>query len=137
LLLSKRFDRAQREPFTTESAERNARLPAISSAASATTATSAASTAAISTVASTAASAATTTTALGFGTSFIDVDGASTNLRSVQSSDSFIAVFIARHFHKAESAGATSVTVRHDADTIHLAVAFEDLPQFVFIGVEA
>ncbi len=115
--------------------QRSLELPAIPSAAT-TAAASAASTTAVATVTATAAATA-ATTPFRFWPGFVHVDRTATHLRSVQRSDRLIAVFVARHLDEAKSAGATSITVRHDADTIHLAVAFEDLPQFVFIGVEA
>src|SRR5579863_7724118 len=40
---------------------------------------------------------------LGFGTGLIHIDGAASDLRPVQSSDSFLAFFSICHFHKRES----------------------------------
>jgi lysozyme family protein len=58
-------------------------------------------------------------------------------LRSVQRSDRFLSIFIAGHFHKAETARASSIAVRHNADPVHLSERFKHLPQFVFRCVEA
>jgi hypothetical protein len=84
--------------------------------------------------------AATTTTtaagAFGFGTRFVYVQCSSTNLRAVQRSDRFLSVLGACHFDKAKSARASSVAIRHDADSIHLAVNFEKLTQLFFGRVE-
>jgi hypothetical protein len=109
---------------------RTRELPAI-----AATTTTAATASAVAPVAATAAS--TTAGALGLRPSFVDVDRASTNLRTVQRSDGFFAVFIAGHFNESETAGATRVTIGHDANAIHLPVSFKNLSQFFLAGIEA
>ena len=72
----------------------------------------------------------------GFGTRFVYVQSSSTNLGAVQRSDRFLSVLGACHFDKAKSARASSVAIRHDADSIHLAVNFEKLTQLFFGRVE-
>jgi hypothetical protein len=110
-------------------------LPAV--ATSATTAAASATISAIAAATTATAEASASATALGLGPGFIDVDGASADLRSVQCGDRLLAVFIARHLDKTEAAGASRVAVRQDADAVDLTVALEDLPQFILICVEA
>ena len=105
-------------------------LPAVAPAA--TTAASAT----ISAIAAEATTAA-APTSLGFGARFVDVDGASANLLTVESGDGFFAVFVTIHFYETETAGAAGVTIGHDADAVDLSVGLEHLPQFVFVRVEA
>jgi hypothetical protein len=108
-------------------------LPAVvPSAASTTTAAAAA---AISAIASTAASA--TAGAFSFGTGFVHVDGASADLRAVERSDGFLAVFVAGHFDESEAAGASGLAVRHNTYAVHLTITLKQLPEFVFVGIEA
>ena len=80
---------------------------------------------------------ASTAAALGLGSSLVDVDGPSAELRAVQSRNGFLSVVITGHLNETEAPGTPSVSIRHDADTVHLTVAFKDLPQFIFIGIEA
>jgi hypothetical protein len=86
-------------------------------------------------------SAATTTTAAAsgafrLGARFVHVQRASADLRSVQSSDRFLSVFGARHLDETKAARTACVPVGEDADTIHLAVHFEQLTQFVLRCIE-
>jgi hypothetical protein len=76
-----------------------ASLPAISAAAATAAATSAAAPSAV-----TATVAAATTAALGFRPGLIDVEGASAHVRSIESSDGFLALFCVGHLHKTEAA---------------------------------
>src|SRR5579862_466753 len=109
-------------------------LPAVAPSATATTmATAITSTAAApapSAVASTAAVAASTTTAATFGlrTRFVHVDGAAADLRTVQSRDRLVSIFIAGHLHETEAARTPRVAVGHDADPVNLSVSFKRLP---------
>src|SRR5579872_1260069 len=98
-------------------------------------ATAAAAIAAVSAIAESDA-ATTASSALSLGTGFVHVDGASADLGAVQCCDGFLAVLIAGHFDEAETAGAAGVAVGHDTDAIDLTVTFENLPEFVFVGVE-
>jgi hypothetical protein len=107
-------------------------LPAIAATATATTAATAS---AVTPIATAATTAATGTFRLGPG--FVHVDGASANLRAVESGDRFLAVFIAGHFHESETAGAACVAIGHDANAIHLSVPFKNLSQFFLAGIEA
>jgi len=100
----------------------------------------AASTTAASTITSIAesATAATASSAtFGLGSSFIHIDGTSAELGAVQSSYSFVSVFVAGHFDKPETARAAGIAIGQNTYTIHLPVALEHLPEFVFVGIEA
>jgi hypothetical protein len=59
----------------------------------------------------------------------IDLQSASTKLRSVQCRDCFISFSGIRHFHKSESASASRFAVGHDAYFFHRAVCFKHRPQ--------
>jgi hypothetical protein len=88
---------------------------------------------------STATSAATeaSTPAFGFGPGFVDVDRATADLRTIQSSNCLFAIFVAIHLDEAKAAGAACVAIGQNADALHLSVALKSLPQLVFVGVEA
>ena len=103
-----------------------ATLPAIASSAA-----SAAASAAVT------ASAASTAAAFRLRPRLVDVDGASADLRSIQCSDGFFPVLVARHLYKSEATRAAGIAVSHDAHAVDLSVGFEQLPQFVFVGIEA
>src|SRR5579864_407021 len=83
--------------------------------------------------AATAASAA----AIRFRTSFIHVDGASANLATVERGDGFVSIVIVHHFDEPEAPRTSGIPVGENADPLDLTVALEQLPQFVFVGVEA
>jgi len=99
-------------------------------------AAAAAAAAAIPTIAATTAAAA-PPTAFGLGARFVDVDGASADLRTVQSRNGLLSILVARHLYETEPARASGVAVGHDAYAVHLSVRLKKLPQFVFVGVEA
>jgi hypothetical protein len=106
--------------------------------ATAIASTTAAATSAIaSSAAAPTVTAATTAAALGLRARFVDVDGATADLRTVQGRNRFFSIFVAGHFHETESARAPRVAVGHDADPINLSVRFKRLPEFVFVSVEA
>jgi hypothetical protein len=105
-------------------------------------ATAAATSAAVSTIASAAtttavATAATTTAAFGLGPRFIYVDGASADLRTVESGNCLFSIFVAGHLNETKAARAAGIAIGHDAHAVDLSVRFEELPKFIFIGVEA
>jgi hypothetical protein len=107
------------------------------SAAAATTISAAPTPTAVSaTVSTTATVSAATAATLHFRAGFVHIEGAAADLAAVEGCDGFVAFFRIRHFHKSETAGAAGVTVGHDADAIHLSMRREQLPQFVFPGVE-
>ena len=83
-----------------------------------------------------AASASTGAATLGFGTGFVHVERAASQLGAIEGSDCFITLFGVRHFYETETAGAACVAVGHDADAIHLAVGFEEAAQFFFARIE-
>jgi hypothetical protein len=109
--------------------------PAVATAPATATTTAATAATTIPAIAATAAT--TTASAFGFGSRLIDVDGASTDRGSIQSRDRLLAVFVASHLNESEATGAPGVAVRHDAYAVHLPEGFKDLPQFVFVRVEA
>ena len=94
---------------------------------------------AIAATSATAASAETTTatSAVGLGASFVDIDGASADLAPVKGCYGFLTVFVAVHFNEAKAAGASGIAIGHDTDTVDLAIAFKELPEFVFTSIEA
>jgi hypothetical protein len=82
------------------------------------------------TASSAASASATTTTAaatLCLWTSFIDVQCAAAELRSIQSSDCLFSVFVIRHFHETEAARPTGIAIRHDGDPIDLPILLKHL----------
>ena len=99
--------------------------------------TAAAPAAPISAIAATAASTAKTATALRLGSRFVDIDRASADRGSIQSGDRLLAIFIAGHFHESETPRSSGVSVCHDAHAVDLSERLKQLPQFVFICVEA
>jgi hypothetical protein len=102
-----------------------------------TTATAAAATVSAAISAPASAVASTAARVLGFGARLIHVERASADLRAVQRSDGLLSILVARHFHKAESARASSIAVGHDADPVHLTMRLKHLPQFFFRCVKA
>src|ERR1700685_1061318 len=109
------------------------RLPASPASATAAAATTVATT--ISAPASAVPSAA--SGVFGLRTRLVHIERASAHLRAVQCGDGLFSVFIAGHFHKAESARASGIAVGHDADPVHLPVRLKHLPQFFFRCVKA
>jgi hypothetical protein len=92
--------------------------------------------AAVSTVASAAAIATPSSGVLGLGPGLVDVERSSSNLRAVQRGDGFFSFFVVGHFHKTEPARTAGVTVGQDADAVDLPIGLENLPEFVFRGIE-
>jgi hypothetical protein len=68
---------------------------------------------------------------------FIHINCASTKLCAIEPCDCFFSLLGVRHFNERESARAAGITVGENAYSIHLAVGFESLAQFVLGGVEA
>ncbi len=77
-----------------------------------------------------------TTGALGLGTSLVHVDGAASDLCSVQSSDGLLTFFGICHFHKSETARPPGLAIGENTHSIHLSVTFEKLAQFILGGIE-
>jgi len=65
--------------------------------------------------------------AISFGSRFVDIDGASTQLRAVQSRNGFFSFFSVGHFHEPESARTPSFAVGQYAYPVYLAVCLESL----------
>src|SRR5689334_19361494 len=66
-----------------------------------------------------------TATSLGLGTSFIDVQRTSFEIRAIQGSDGPVGFLGLAHFHKREAAGAAGVTIRHQIDAINSSILFK------------
>ena len=109
-------------------------LPAIATAAATTTAASTTSSAAATVSAIATASAA--RTALGFRTRLINIERATTQLRSIQCRDSFLSVFVARHLNESEATRTPRLAIRKNAHAIDLSVGLEQLTQFIFRRIE-
>jgi hypothetical protein len=77
------------------------------------------------------------TRALNLGTSFVDVQCPSTDLRSIQRGDCLFPVLVAGHLDEPKAARTSCIPVSHDAHAVHLPISFKHLSQFVFVGVEA
>jgi hypothetical protein len=107
-------------------------LPAISPATATTTAAATTVPAVSSPAAATAAPG-----ALCLGPRLVDVDRAAADLRSIQRSDRFLAIFVARHFYETKAARASGIAIRHNAHAVDLTVPFKNLSKFVFVCTEA
>ena len=107
-------------------------LPAFPPSASSSIPISASAASATAKAAATAASA-----AFRLWTGFVDIDGASADRTAIQCCNGFLAVFVAGHFNETEAARTPRIAVCQDAHAVDLAIAFECLPQFIFVGVEA
>jgi len=59
------------------------------------------------------------------GTSFIDVQCAAFEIRSVQASDGPVGFLSFAHFDKRKAAGAARLTIRHQIDTINGSITLE------------
>jgi hypothetical protein len=104
----------------------------------ASTSSSAAATTTVPTISAVAsAAAASSSAALGFGPRFVHVHCAPAYLRTIERGNGFFSIFVASHFHKAEAARTTRITVGHDTDPVDLAVRLEKLPQFILRCVKA
>jgi hypothetical protein len=73
-------------------------------------------------------------TAIGFGSRFVDIQGASAQLFSIQSGDGFFGLRGVGHFYKRESSRASGVAVGDQADLINFAVRFKQGSQLCFRG---
>src|SRR5207302_4579473 len=74
--------------------------------------------------------------ALGLGTSFVHVQRAPPQLRAVQRSDGFLAIFGIRHFDKAKATRTAGVAIGHDRDAVYWSILLKQLSQFVFPRIE-
>src|SRR5581483_3805714 len=93
-------------------------LPAIAPTTPAAAPTAAAAPATISTTAR---------SAFGLRTRFVDIQGASAQLRSIQSCDRFLSIFVARHLDETEPTRAAGFAVSKNAHAIDLSVGLEQL----------
>ena len=89
-------------------------LPAVA-AATATAATTTAVAAATAVTTTTAA----TATARTLGTSFIDIESASTEFTAIDGCDCIVAFRVIRHFDEREAAGLTRVAIGDNVDTVN------------------
>ena len=67
---------------------------------------------------------------VGLGLSFVDFQGTSSEITSVQSSDGFVGFNGIGHFYKSEAPGATGLAIGYDADLLDRAMRFENASQF-------
>ena len=82
--------------------------------------------------AGTAAAAGSARTAIGFGTRFVNVQGAAAKLFAVQGRDGFLGIAGLGHFYEGKSARASGIAVGDHADLIDFAVRFKQGSQFRF-----
>jgi hypothetical protein len=75
--------------------------------------------------------------AVGFGTRFIDVQRAATQVAAIQLSDRAIRFRVAAHLDESESLRLPGVAIRDDADALDRAVRLEHGPDCVFGRSEA
>jgi hypothetical protein len=73
-------------------------------------------------------------TAVGLGSRFIDIQGASAQLFSIESRDGFFGLRGVGHFYKRESSRASGVAVGDQADLINFAVWLKQGSQLCFRG---
>jgi hypothetical protein len=71
------------------------------------------------------AAASATAAALGLGTSFIDVQRATFEIRAIQAGNRAVGFVGVAHFHKRKTAGAAGITIRYQIDTIHGSIPFK------------
>src|SRR5213078_2967957 len=79
------------------------------------------------------------TTAAGafcLGPRFVDVDGASANLRSIQRFNRLVAFFGITHLDETEATRAASLAIGENADAVNCSIGCEDLAQFIFRRVK-
>ncbi len=98
-------------------------LPAIATPTATAASTTSSAAASISAI----AASATARAALGFRTRFINIQRATTQLRSVQCRDGFLSVFVARHLNESEPTRTPRLTICNNAHTIDLSVGLEQL----------
>jgi hypothetical protein len=68
--------------------------------------------------------------AIRLGLRFIDLQGASAQLRSIQSRNRFVSLGGIGHLHETETAGSARLAVGHNADFFHGTVRLENRSQF-------
>lgn len=88
------------------------------------------------TTAATAAIPASAGSALGFRTRFIHIQRASSQIRTVEGIDGFVALFRVRHFHERKTARTSGLTIGQNTDTLYLSIRLEHVTQFIFRGIE-
>jgi len=63
--------------------------------------------------------------AIGFRTSFIDIDGSSTKVSAVKGGDGSVGFFGVRHFNKAKASRAARIPIGDNTDPFHGSVIFK------------
>jgi hypothetical protein len=111
-----------------------AAIAASSTAATAATTAITTTTAAAKAAASTATEAAATTS--GFGSCFIHVQRARSQLVSVHCADRFFCFFVICHFHKTEAAWLAGIAVFQNSNVFDLPVSCKSLPKLIFTDVK-
>jgi hypothetical protein len=74
------------------------------------------------------------TATIGFGTRFVDIQGAAAKLFPIQSRDGLLGFGRVGHFYERKSAGASSVPIGHYADLVDFAVGFKQGAELGFGG---
>ena len=106
-------------------------------AASSTTATTTAITSTAAAAKSAAASTTKATTAAsGFGSCFIHVQRARSQLVAVHRADRFFGFFVICHFYKTKTARLTCIAVFQNSDVFDLPVSCKSLPKLIFTDVK-
>src|SRR5579872_306257 len=122
--------RAHTGATSLHAAKNHHQRPELSAAATAITSAITAITSATTsaTMSATEASAATATGAVRFGTRFIYIESATTDLRAVDSGNGLLAFLSIRHLNESKTARAASLAIGQDADPVHLTVRRKQLP---------
>jgi hypothetical protein len=72
----------------------------------------------------------TTSWAVRLGLSFVNLQRASAQFRSIQSRDRFVSLGGIGHFHETEAPGSARLPVGHNADFFHRTMRLENRSQF-------
>src|ERR1019366_2548767 len=66
------------------------------------------------------------TSAVGFGTGFIHIQGAPVQGVTIEGGDGLIRRGLILHFNERETTGTSGLAIGHDSGAVHLAVVFEE-----------
>jgi hypothetical protein len=67
---------------------------------------------------------------------FVYVDGASAELRSIQTGNRLFSFFGIGHFHETESARSSGLAIRQNTYAVHLAIGLKELAQLILRRIE-
>lgn len=74
--------------------------------------------------------------AAGFGPCFVDDERPSADLDAIERGDRGFGFAVAGHFNKAKTARASAVAIGGQLSTLHGAMRFEQVAEFIFACVE-